>query len=826
METREEMAETNIKASHYCHEKNSFTSNAPSSSRKKDKMASENRDETISSQKRISGTNNTDFWTNKIKQLVSQPKALLPAPPKIEEFSISEAFSIFSNFDVAFSSPTSPVLWTASTESMVLTCLSCIMNKADNISPARSKRICSFLISKCVPTMENPVDALPILKPFVKYKWYIMEYQERITTLLFALSPSIKMELHKKLFTIKNEIPSSSTLLKEKYLQDSIEFNPFFQWLQMVLLNTFGCQGIIFGSLRNGLNLGNSDVDLVVLSPDAQANVLPMLNSEESRKIMQQEGRRLEDSLRRTRKPHHVFLHAYLARSKRAPPVVRGVFSSNEDNTTLYFDVSFNNLLGVINSNLIKAYTSLDPRVQPLICLVKKWASERKFNDASLGYWSSYSWVLAGEERAEKFVIIYFLQNMEEPLLPNLQMPPPFVLEAFNISSPPLELVHSINNIWYFDPISKHPIGQRFLEVPELTNFPKSKEYLSYHWESEAPSTRQEITKTSTSNYKSTSKASSSSSHSLIPIPSSFSHADIWINILYQRYKMAYERLDVRTYYSEKAEAFQGENLRNMEELSSETSSEEEEFSSESSYSSEEYMNMTNFPSGAVSSKEKKSTPLQEFAKEKAEDSVEFLFFKFMEFYTYRFNFSRHLIAIQSSPFLYSKQCFYSWFVGSNTHSTSTTPFWPYQHHLLNSIPPLYSLFFKRLLKDHSSTSYGSCGNSRRTDNIVPNSHPHHVDYVEKSFNKDLETVRKRQHGLNCDRLEILDPFEEFRILFVKTESQQEEILLEMKQAYKACQIRKSIQKDILPFTECLTQEKVPPSHLSHPRGGRRGKNR
>ena len=51
------------------------------------------------------------------------------------------------------------------------------------------------------------------------------------------------------------------------------------------------------------------------------------------------------------------------------------------------------NPLGSINSELLRTYAALDPRVVPLLLTIKHWVKMKGIGDASQGYMSSYCWV-------------------------------------------------------------------------------------------------------------------------------------------------------------------------------------------------------------------------------------------------------------------------------------------------------------------------------------------------------------------------------------------------------------------------------------------------
>ena len=73
-------------------------------------------------------------------------------------------------------------------------------------------------------------------------------------------------------------------------------------------------------------------------------------------------------------------------------------------------DITFNNLLPLYNSRLLKSYSLLDDRVAKLGRLVKFWSKSRAVNEALEGTLSSYSHCL---------LLIHFLQR--SGILPILQ---------------------------------------------------------------------------------------------------------------------------------------------------------------------------------------------------------------------------------------------------------------------------------------------------------------------------------------------------------------------------------------------------------------------
>jgi DNA polymerase sigma len=74
------------------------------------------------------------------------------------------------------------------------------------------------------------------------------------------------------------------------------------------------------------------------------------------------------------------------------------------------YDISVDRGLGVVNSQMIHHYVSLDERVKPLCQLAKKWSKTYSINDSQNSLLSSYAFVL---------LVLSFLQR--RLVIPNLQ---------------------------------------------------------------------------------------------------------------------------------------------------------------------------------------------------------------------------------------------------------------------------------------------------------------------------------------------------------------------------------------------------------------------
>ncbi|KAI8069100.1 uncharacterized protein B0P05DRAFT_551557, partial [Gilbertella persicaria] len=142
----------------------------------------------------------------------------------------------------------------------------------------------------------------------------------------------------------------------------------------------------VFGSSVNDLGTSSSDVDLCITTPwSGLRNV-----------------RILAKLFRKCGMQHIVCV------PRAKVPIVR-LF---DPELQLSCDINVNNTIALQNTKMIKTYVALDPRVRPLIMIIKHWTKQRSLNDAANGgTLSSYTWTC---------MIINFLQQRHPPILPVL----------------------------------------------------------------------------------------------------------------------------------------------------------------------------------------------------------------------------------------------------------------------------------------------------------------------------------------------------------------------------------------------------------------------
>mmetsp|Transcript_39831 Transcript_39831/g.92196 ORF Transcript_39831/g.92196 Transcript_39831/m.92196 type:complete len:683 (+) Transcript_39831:190-2238(+) len=157
------------------------------------------------------------------------------------------------------------------------------------------------------------------------------------------------------------------------------------------LARQLGLNGSVhmFGSFSNGFKTGTSDLDVVFVGK---------LETESAISILQKFADRLDglgfDNITK------IF--------QANVPLLK--LTDRKDNMEV--DFCINNELGVRNSLLLNTYCKYDTRVLQLGRLVKEWAKKHELVGTADGCLNSYAYML---------LVIFFLQNVQPPVVPNLQ---------------------------------------------------------------------------------------------------------------------------------------------------------------------------------------------------------------------------------------------------------------------------------------------------------------------------------------------------------------------------------------------------------------------
>ena len=197
----------------------------------------------------------------------------------------------------------------------------------------------------------------------------------------------------------------------------------------------------VFGSSANGFGFSTSDVDIALYASDFLGSDSPtaekmeeMKNSIVLESIYEDKGFQERESnndspgdflkilrpeglvvlkVAETIRKSNLFEAVETISSARVP-VVKMIHKD----TKLQCDIAIGNELAVHNTQLLNAYSNLNPASTLMIMCVKLWAKKRGIGDASNGFLSSYAWTL---------LALFYLQripskwNSGGPTIPNLQ---------------------------------------------------------------------------------------------------------------------------------------------------------------------------------------------------------------------------------------------------------------------------------------------------------------------------------------------------------------------------------------------------------------------
>ncbi|KNC97761.1 uncharacterized protein SPPG_06761 [Spizellomyces punctatus DAOM BR117] len=146
----------------------------------------------------------------------------------------------------------------------------------------------------------------------------------------------------------------------------------------------------LFGSSTNGLGTLSSDVDICLTTPwDDRIN--GVANMHVLAAALQKHGMEGVNTV-----------------AKAKVPICK--FYDPEYHVNC--DINVNNTIALRNTRLIKTYVDIDPRVKPLMLVIKHWTRQRALNDAAKGgTLSTYCWTM---------MVLNFLQMRQPPILPCL----------------------------------------------------------------------------------------------------------------------------------------------------------------------------------------------------------------------------------------------------------------------------------------------------------------------------------------------------------------------------------------------------------------------
>jgi len=201
-----------------------------------------------------------------------------------------------------------------------------------------------------------------------------------------------------------------------------------------VLRTQFQHDLYVVGSSLNGLGTKRSDVDMCLLLPnqigkiDQFSQAIPIL------KLIMNVIQNLD------------FIHNIRLIEAKVP-----ILKFTDKIGNIEIDLNIDNIVGIRNTQLIKFYTRLEWKLQPLAIAIKQWASRNDINNAHKKTLSSYTLVL---------MLIHYLQvGCSPPCLPCLHKLMP---TNFQIDSDVKEL-YLYEDLPDWQSSNKQPLSELFL---------------------------------------------------------------------------------------------------------------------------------------------------------------------------------------------------------------------------------------------------------------------------------------------------------------------------------------------------------------------------
>jgi terminal uridylyltransferase len=185
--------------------------------------------------------------------------------------------------------------------------------------------------------------------------------------------------------------------LDERRLAAESNMNLTIQELMHMLYETVpSVRFEVFGSAMNGFGDEDADIDLSasLIDPNADDDKKQVLERIVS--ALTGNDRVVRDSITAVLSARVPVLK-FLCKRSQGPPVE--------------VDICVSNILGCANTQLLRTYANLDPRVSILGKVVKAWAKKSRIVGTQDGMLNSYTYVL---------MVIDFLQNCTPPVLPCL----------------------------------------------------------------------------------------------------------------------------------------------------------------------------------------------------------------------------------------------------------------------------------------------------------------------------------------------------------------------------------------------------------------------
>lgn len=207
------------------------------------------------------------------------------------------------------------------------------------------------------------------------------------TTCTLAVLHALTTSMH-RLYEVELSPSSDFYLSREKVRLDMERFVNS----QCSTFFPVGTRVMVFGSSANGFGSPTSDLDMCLQ--------LPASNSDfSSDDWFATKGRDAMGALAETLKIHDMKEVDSTRLTARIPVIMfryplRSATKGVEEEVLLDCDISMRNPLAVLNTQFLRIYSMLDPRVQVLASVIKRWAKARRINDPKTHTLSSYGYLI------------------------------------------------------------------------------------------------------------------------------------------------------------------------------------------------------------------------------------------------------------------------------------------------------------------------------------------------------------------------------------------------------------------------------------------------
>ncbi|KAK3909237.1 Terminal uridylyltransferase 7 [Frankliniella fusca] len=202
----------------------------------------------------------------------------------------------------------------------------------------------------------------------------------------------------------------------------------------------------LFGSSLNGFGGKSSDIDMCLTfqsNANGEGLNFPTLVEE------------IQHYLK-----GHKNVYQLVAITTAKVPIVKFAYGRNR----IQVDISLYNRLGIMNTQLLHAYSIIDARVRPLVYMMKSLAKTTGIGDASRGSLSSYAYSLMS---------LYFLQQVSPPVIPVLQelVDPDVGMKVETVDGANVYFYKNhekLDNVWPHRNTNQSSLGELWLQLLEF----------------------------------------------------------------------------------------------------------------------------------------------------------------------------------------------------------------------------------------------------------------------------------------------------------------------------------------------------------------------